>query len=701
MKFSCDSCQAQYVISDDKVGPNGVIVRCKKCSQKIIVKKAAPPPADDEAQPTMVLQNPLAQLEAAKSAPVEATERDLPLPAAGRSGARSRPPPVVTGAVIDDELGRAFDSVLSEPGIPAAGPGADEPTSTGGFPSLGGAADDELDRQSTRVVDLAQFANLSKTEEKKDAPEEKPEDKKVEEPKKNLPAAAEAPAASGATEWFVAINDSQVGPLDVAGVRSHWDKGELSADSLVWRTGMPDWKPLSTVTELSSVLAPVPTKPESKPEAPAGATATGVQAPAPSSLPPQQDAAGEPEWKPSAASALESLVKEELQALDKPAPKPEPAPTPEPARSGTGLMDDLPEPSSSPGLPFEPSLLVAIPKSISAPAPEPAPEPAPRRTRRPEPVERPDPVMPPQPYVPGRASEPRSRLGLYIGLGVGGGLIGIGAIALLLVFVLTKQPNTAPVQVAQATPPTQPAPAPQPTAQPVAPAAPKEPEKVAAPAAEAKPPAVAAAAEPKQPEPKAAEPAPEPRRERVAMAEPTRPSRPAAPPAQPRATRQVHEEIAKAAEPPPEPPPPPRKSGNKVDDDFNKLFGGGGGEPAPEPARPQRTRSAPPIPPAPGAAGNGASKETLGPSDIMEVVRGNVGAIRRCTDDEKARSGASGAIKMSWIIRQNGSVTAIKTLTEEYQKTPLSACLTGVVKGLHFPAYSGPQMDPVEFPFKF
>ncbi|HEX7623774.1 MAG TPA: MJ0042-type zinc finger domain-containing protein, partial [Anaeromyxobacteraceae bacterium] len=40
MKFACDSCGSQYMISDDKVGPNGVKVRCKKCSNVVSVKRA-------------------------------------------------------------------------------------------------------------------------------------------------------------------------------------------------------------------------------------------------------------------------------------------------------------------------------------------------------------------------------------------------------------------------------------------------------------------------------------------------------------------------------------------------------------------------------------------------------------------------------------------------------------------------------------
>src|SRR5258706_15865219 len=75
MRFVCDSCRAQYMISDEKVGPKGVKVRCKKCGYVILVKKAdanghsaksAPPQAPvplsndpDDALATQVMQNPL------------------------------------------------------------------------------------------------------------------------------------------------------------------------------------------------------------------------------------------------------------------------------------------------------------------------------------------------------------------------------------------------------------------------------------------------------------------------------------------------------------------------------------------------------------------------------------------------------------------------------------------------------------------
>ena len=42
MRFACDGCNAKYMISDDKVGPGGVKVRCKKCGHVILGRRPEP-----------------------------------------------------------------------------------------------------------------------------------------------------------------------------------------------------------------------------------------------------------------------------------------------------------------------------------------------------------------------------------------------------------------------------------------------------------------------------------------------------------------------------------------------------------------------------------------------------------------------------------------------------------------------------------
>jgi len=49
MRFACDGCDAKYMISDDKVGPGGVKVRCKKCGHVILVRRSEPELAPEAA----------------------------------------------------------------------------------------------------------------------------------------------------------------------------------------------------------------------------------------------------------------------------------------------------------------------------------------------------------------------------------------------------------------------------------------------------------------------------------------------------------------------------------------------------------------------------------------------------------------------------------------------------------------------------
>jgi len=49
MRFACDGCDAKYMISDDKVGPGGVKVRCKKCGHVILVRRSEPEMASEAA----------------------------------------------------------------------------------------------------------------------------------------------------------------------------------------------------------------------------------------------------------------------------------------------------------------------------------------------------------------------------------------------------------------------------------------------------------------------------------------------------------------------------------------------------------------------------------------------------------------------------------------------------------------------------
>src|SRR5574341_21305 len=234
MKFTCDSCNAQYMISDDKVGPTGVKVRCKKCSHVITVRRAA------------------------------------------ASGAPPAAAPPASGDGLDAELGTAFDSAFGDKPPPSA-PAPD--------------------------LDATQAMS--------------PEDAKR--------IASAAGPATASTEWYVAIGEAQVGPLPIADVKRKWEQGDVGPDSLVWRPGMGDWSPLSTVAELASVLSPIPRPaPRAADSAPIAAPKTGTPAfgtPA-AVAPAPTNAAPDATWKPAGASALAALASEEIQARAPAAPEP-------------------------------------------------------------------------------------------------------------------------------------------------------------------------------------------------------------------------------------------------------------------------------------------------------------------------------------------------------------------------------------------
>ncbi|MEZ4446754.1 MAG: GYF domain-containing protein [Polyangiaceae bacterium] len=199
-------------------------------------------------------------------------------------------------------------------------------------------------------------------------------------------AARQAPAP-GPAEWFVGIDNQPVGPVDKRYLKAQIDAGKVSADSLVWREDLTDWKPLNTFPELRELLAtkgsPVgaplaaPEDAASVPMALTRAIPTSDAAPAVS----------------SPAASVSSPSAPSPTAPDRPAPaaevaKPaEPAaalvaelgPSPRPAVAAAPSMAEEPEPEST-AIPVGLAGLAPPPSEISPPV-EPAPkpvEPAPR-----------------------------------------------------------------------------------------------------------------------------------------------------------------------------------------------------------------------------------------------------------------------------------------------------------------------------------
>jgi hypothetical protein len=67
-------------------------------------------------------------------------------------------------------------------------------------------------------------------------------------------AAAREEAARHA--WYISLGDGVAGPLELAALRAHWERGELGPDSFCWRQGFDGWQLLCRVPALAEFLAP-------------------------------------------------------------------------------------------------------------------------------------------------------------------------------------------------------------------------------------------------------------------------------------------------------------------------------------------------------------------------------------------------------------------------------------------------------------
>jgi hypothetical protein len=55
-------------------------------------------------------------------------------------------------------------------------------------------------------------------------------------------------------EWYYSQNSTQLGPVTDADLRSRISSGQIAATELVWREGMRDWVPVTSVPELGGLL---------------------------------------------------------------------------------------------------------------------------------------------------------------------------------------------------------------------------------------------------------------------------------------------------------------------------------------------------------------------------------------------------------------------------------------------------------------
>ncbi len=727
MRFVCESCRAQYMINDEKVGPKGVKVRCRKCGYVILVKRGGEAQAKgpvasvgadpDDALATQILQTPLAAPPPAAGRQLTGdTMADLTNPGIPEGKMQAADPrDSLLGDAGDDEIGAVFDQVLNSGAhsIPKEAVGGGDERRTEMHSAVGGAAlgDDSDDRMSTRVIDAEVVRKLA--EESGDKPAVPTADKNGQWDAKTEKNGHHVEGEVPQNDWFVAIDEKQTGPLALEKVKEHWDRGEIGPDSLCWRAGFTDWVPLSDVAQLASVLAP---RPASKPivmNAPAGPSvvsvpvesafsAGGVMKSVRSEVQVPMAASAKPEetgsWRPS--TSLGSLVQDEMAALSRPAPRLAGDP-PGPSEVSVGGLLDLPsEPEEKPVSNGRNGHAGAsVDHSAQAPS---------RNSRPPAPV-----PAPANPYVatpgatyssPGitqyRPDKDRGNQMIWVALGVGGLLV--ATLLGLVIWLANRQPVVVaqapaavpPVLVAQA--PVQPAPAPVAAAPAPVVAAP-----VAAAAAPGQPPVAAvqpAPAQPTGPLPPNARPQPIPPMKGTGASGTTRTNTNSGGGGQ--TTRVGSSEKAPAAEKAPPAEKPAAKGSKGDDDDFDKAFGGG--DSPKDTAKPaaEKKKSGPYIPPAPGAASNDV-KESLGQADVFEVVSGYKPALAKCVEEQRKKEpGVTGKLVMKWNIQTSGKTSNVSVQSEEFKTTYMAGCVGGLIKSWTFPKHKVAG-DPIVFPFKF
>ncbi len=56
-------------------------------------------------------------------------------------------------------------------------------------------------------------------------------------------------------QWYYSKNATQLGPVSQDELRTKLASGEVSGTDMVWREGLPDWRPAATMPELAVPLA--------------------------------------------------------------------------------------------------------------------------------------------------------------------------------------------------------------------------------------------------------------------------------------------------------------------------------------------------------------------------------------------------------------------------------------------------------------
>ena len=259
MKFLCPSCKAKYQIADEKVAGRSVRMKCRKCGFMIQVSSAMAAPGGLDSEPPEMGEG-----EAASAPPPPTQPIETSAPIASPTPAPARVAPTAPGKPPGPKAAplpapRSPPGKLAAPGPkpaappprasapkapPVAAPRAAVPVVEAKSSPAAAVAelprDFEGDDEVTRMGDAGALAGAFTQAFGGSGSE--------------APAAAEVPLSMPGDEWFVGINGVPVGPIRLSELRSKAASGAVSKESLVWRDGFEDWRPLKTYPELLAIV---------------------------------------------------------------------------------------------------------------------------------------------------------------------------------------------------------------------------------------------------------------------------------------------------------------------------------------------------------------------------------------------------------------------------------------------------------------
>jgi predicted Zn finger-like uncharacterized protein len=211
MKFVCDNCGTQYLISDEKVGPKGAKIRCKRCGNIILLRPGEPEPEEEQKE---------------TSAPTE----------------RMAAPGLDEQEGDQDELGEAFDQLLK-----------------GGLDAGEGEEESEEEHQATEIFNMEELHRLRNGQEVDE--EQEKIDQVFSQAESTDVVRSQAEAEEDREEWYVAVADEQVGPLVLTDIEKRWETGEIGPETLAWHPGMGDWTAVQEIPKLRYLLGAMTREP--------------------------------------------------------------------------------------------------------------------------------------------------------------------------------------------------------------------------------------------------------------------------------------------------------------------------------------------------------------------------------------------------------------------------------------------------------